>query len=86
MDDNIVEKILKINECDYENILSNNELLAIKKYIESLKKENSIYNNLYKLTDGFIISNFNLKNKINFSEEINNITFNIEFKLINNDI
>jgi len=86
MDDNIIEKILKINESDYENILSNTELVSIKKYIESLKKENSIYNNLYKLTDGFLISNFNFKNKINFFDGINNFTFNIEFKLIDNDI
>ena len=86
MNDNIIEKILKINESDYENILSNTELLSIKEYIEFLKKENSIYNNLYKLTDGFMISNFNLKNKIKFNDEINNITFNIEFKIIDNDI
>jgi hypothetical protein len=86
MDDNIINKILKNNDNDYENILSNTELLSIKEYIEFLKKENSIYNNLYKLTDGFMISNFNLKNKINFNDEINNITFNIEFKIIDNDI
>ena len=86
MDDNIIDKILKNNDNDYENILSNTELLSIKEYIEFLKKENSIYNNLYKLTDGFMISNFNLRNKINFNDEINNITFNIEFKIIDNDI
>jgi len=86
MDDNIIDKILNINENDYENILSHNELLSIKEYIESLKKENSIYNNLYKLTDGFMISNFNLFNQIKFNEEINNITFNIEFKIIDNGV
>lgn len=86
MDDNIIDKILKNNDNDYENILSNTELLSIKEYIEFLKKENSIYNNLYKLTDGFMISNFNLRNKIKFNDEINNITFNIEFKIIDNDI
>jgi len=86
MDDNIIDKLLKNNENDYENILSHNELLSIKEYIESLKKENSIYNNLYKLTDGFMISNFNLYNQIKFNEEMNNITFNIEFKIIDNGV
>ena len=86
MDDNIIDKILKNSENDYENILSHNELLSIKEYIESLKKENSIYNNLYKLTDGFMISNFNLYNQIKFNEEMNNITFNIEFKIIDNGV
>jgi hypothetical protein len=82
MDDNIIDKILNNRDNDYENILSHNELLSIKEYVEFLKKENSIYNNLSKLTDGFMISNFNLNNKIKFNEEINNITFNIEFKII----
>ena len=86
MDDNIIDKILNNSENDYENILSHNELLSIKEYIESLKKENSIYNNLYKLTDGFMISNFNLYNEIKFNEEINNITFNIEYKIIDNGV
>jgi hypothetical protein len=82
MDDNIIDKILKNSENDYENILSHNELLSIKEYIESLKKENSIYNNLYNLTDGFMLSNLNSKNQIKLNEEINNITFNVEFKII----
>ena len=82
MDDNIIEKILKNNENDYENILSNTELLSIKEYIEFFKKENSIYKNLYKLTDGFMLSNFNLKNQIKLNNEINNLTFNTEFKII----
>ena len=82
MDDNIIDKLLKSSENDYENILSHNELLLIKEYIESLKKENSIYNNLYNLTDGFMISNFNSKNVIKLNDEINNITFNVEFKIL----
>jgi hypothetical protein len=87
MDDNIIDKLLQNNENDgYENILSLNELISIKEYIESLKRENSIYKNLYKLTDGFIISNFNYNNEINFNDEINNITFNFEFKIIDNGV
>ena len=84
MDDNIIGKILKNNDNDndYENILSNTELLSIKEYIESLKKENSIYHNLYNFTDGFMLSNLNSKNQIKLNDEINNITFNTEFKII----
>jgi len=82
MDDNIINKILNNNENDYENILSHQELLLIKEYFESLKKENSIYHNLYNFTDGFILSDLNSKNKIKLNEEINNITFNTEFKII----
>lgn len=82
MDDNIIDKILNNSENDYENILSHNELLSIKEYIESLKKENSIYHNLYNFTDGFMLSNLNLKNQIILNDDINNITFNTEFKII----
>jgi len=82
MDDNIIDKILNISENDYENILSHNELLSIKEYIESLKKENSIYHNLYNFTDGFMLSNLNYKNQIILNYDINNITFNTEFKII----
>jgi len=83
MDDNIIDKLLNNNDNDYENILSHNELLLIKEYIESLKKKNSIYNNLYNLIDGFMISNLNNNNQIILDDEINNITFNTEFKIIN---
>ena len=86
MDNNIIDKLLQNSENDYENILSLNELLSIIEYIESLKMENSIYNNLYKLTDGFMISNFNSNNQIKFNEALNNITFNIEFKIIDNGV
>jgi len=95
MDETILDKLSKLTKDnkDYECVLTNEELTSLQDKINLLKEENNklkIQNLKFekskKIIDGLLLlPSKNLETKIEFINDINNITFLIDLKLVNNN-
>ena len=94
MDETILEKLstLSKDNLDYECVLTIEEINNIQKKIEllqeeniKLKTDNIKLEKSNKLIEGLLLlPSKNLETKIEFTKDINNISFLIELRLINN--
>ena len=95
MEETILDKLSTLNKdnLDYECVLTINEITNIQNNINLLKEENNKLKieNLKlekskKLVEGLLLlPSKNLEKKIDFTKDINNITFLIDLKLVNNN-
>jgi hypothetical protein len=87
-----LSKLIKDNK-DYGYVLTNDELTILQNKINllneeniRLKTENLKFEKSKKLIDGLLLlPSKNLETKIEFKNDINNITFLIDVKLVNNN-
>jgi len=95
MEETILDKLTKCTKDnkDYECILTVDELTILQNKINLLNEENNKlkienlkFEKSKKIIDGLLLlPSKNLETKIDFSNDINNITFLIDLKLVNNN-
>jgi hypothetical protein len=95
IDETLLDKLsrLIIDNKDYGCVLTNDELIILQNKINllneeniKLKTENLKFEKSQKLIEGLLLlPSKNLETKIEFKNDINNITFLIDVKLVNNN-
>jgi hypothetical protein len=95
MDETILDKLSRLTKDnhDYECVLTFDELTILQNKINLLNEENNRlkienlkFEKSKKIIDGLLLlPSKNLETKINFTNDINNITFLIDLKLVNSN-